>query len=139
RYRNQHLFAPFEIWTPFTVASFAKRWISDLDSMHSRPAFVRENLLCVIWEKPLVWLHKVNCDACVFTDHQRADFGCVLRDDMGSWVKGCSESLLLWSIRRCELFALWRGLVLAWECGSKFVICESDSRDAILDAQSAGI
>ncbi|MED6160744.1 hypothetical protein PIB30_054223 [Stylosanthes scabra] len=30
---------------------------------------------------------------------------------------------------RCELFALWRGLILAWDHGHKNVICETDNVD----------
>ncbi|MED6140814.1 hypothetical protein PIB30_097088 [Stylosanthes scabra] len=34
-----------------------------------------------------------------------------------------------------ELFAIWRGLSLAWECGFRDVSCETDSLDAFLAAQ----
>ncbi|MED6200869.1 hypothetical protein PIB30_089481 [Stylosanthes scabra] len=36
------------------------------------------------------------------------------------------------SVLRAELFAIWRGLLLAWECGFKDVICETDCLDAFL-------
>ncbi|MED6137571.1 hypothetical protein PIB30_066192 [Stylosanthes scabra] len=37
---------------------------------------------------------------------------------------------------RCEIFALWRGLVLSWEYGIKRVVCETNSKDAFLTVQS---
>ncbi|MED6121691.1 hypothetical protein PIB30_032570 [Stylosanthes scabra] len=36
------------------------------------------------------------------------------------------------SVLRAELFAIWRGLLLAWECGFKDVIRETDCLDAFL-------
>ncbi|XP_020997364.1 uncharacterized protein LOC110280598 [Arachis duranensis] len=32
---------------------------------------------------------------------------------------------------RCELFAAWRGLVLAWDCGLMDIICETDCLDIL--------
>ncbi|XP_020978008.1 uncharacterized protein LOC110271428 [Arachis ipaensis] len=33
---------------------------------------------------------------------------------------------------RCELFATWKGLVLAWDCGLRDIICEMDCFDILL-------
>ncbi|MED6189071.1 hypothetical protein PIB30_092102 [Stylosanthes scabra] len=69
---------------------------------------------------------KVRCTAASVFEH-RHGFGCVIRNYHGSWIKGCLGLLPDWSTFRCELFAIWRGLVLALECGCKTVICETNS------------
>ncbi|QHN93795.1 Putative ribonuclease H protein [Arachis hypogaea] len=53
------------------------------------------------------------------------------RDSKGDWISGCSGSIPPWSIIRCELFAAWRGLVLAWDCGLRDIICETDCLDIL--------
>ncbi|MED6204422.1 hypothetical protein PIB30_009166 [Stylosanthes scabra] len=68
-------------------------------------------------------------------DFNLAGFSCVIRDDKGEWKKGYSESLPYWNIYKCELFAVWRDLILAWECGFKAFILEIDSMDVILALQ----
>ncbi|MED6151772.1 hypothetical protein PIB30_085660 [Stylosanthes scabra] len=69
----------------------------------------------------------------------KAGFGCALRDHLGHWVKGSSGLLPPWSVRMYEIFALWRGLVLFWECGIKVLICETNSKDAFFAGQSGGL
>ncbi|MED6180689.1 hypothetical protein PIB30_012565 [Stylosanthes scabra] len=79
-----------------------------------------------------VYTTKVNCDASINSNYQRAGFGCVLRDDLENWIKGCNGLIPIPSVLRAELFAIWRGLLLVWECGFKDVICETDCLDAFL-------
>ncbi|MED6213778.1 hypothetical protein PIB30_096649 [Stylosanthes scabra] len=43
---------------------------------------------------------------------------------------GCSGGLREICILRCEPFAIWKGLILAWDKGFRQVICETDSLDA---------
>ncbi|MED6162698.1 hypothetical protein PIB30_073012 [Stylosanthes scabra] len=59
-----------------------------------------------------------------------AGFGCILMNDQGDWIGGCSGSLQENSILRCELFAIWKGLYLACESSFQRIICETDSLDA---------
>ncbi|MED6200508.1 hypothetical protein PIB30_085808 [Stylosanthes scabra] len=59
-------------------------------------------------------------------------FGCTARDSYGVWLRGCSGSLTESVILKAELFAIWRGLLLAWDNGYREVICETDSLDAFL-------
>ncbi|MED6119943.1 hypothetical protein PIB30_016322 [Stylosanthes scabra] len=56
-----------------------------------------------------------------------ASFGCVLRYGVGSSILGSSGCLTILTIFRCELLAVWNGLMLVWEAGYKNVICETDS------------
>ncbi|MED6133620.1 hypothetical protein PIB30_029792 [Stylosanthes scabra] len=47
-------------------------------------------------------------------------------------VKGLFCSFPANSIIWCELFGIWHGLVLAWECGLKEIVCETDYLEAYL-------
>ncbi|MED6197666.1 hypothetical protein PIB30_058748 [Stylosanthes scabra] len=47
----------------------------------------------------------------------------------GKWLQGCAGAMPLDSSFRCELFALWRGLILAWDYRHKDVSCETDNVD----------
>ncbi|MED6130830.1 hypothetical protein PIB30_004247 [Stylosanthes scabra] len=60
-----------------------------------------------------------------------AGFGCVLRDLQGN-IKSCLGEFPDSSVINCELFAIWRGVILAWECGCNDVICKTDCVDAYL-------
>ncbi|MED6180688.1 hypothetical protein PIB30_012565 [Stylosanthes scabra] len=42
------------------------------------------------------------------SNYQRAGFGCVLRDDLENWIKGCNGLIPIPSVLRAELFAIWR-------------------------------
>ncbi|MED6147106.1 hypothetical protein PIB30_040880 [Stylosanthes scabra] len=78
-----------------------------------------------------------NWDASAFEDLGCAGFDCVIRNSRGEWVKGCFGSLPPWEIYRCEIFAIWRELVIAIECGCHTIICETDSLDAFLACSSS--
>ncbi|MED6116121.1 hypothetical protein PIB30_097123 [Stylosanthes scabra] len=43
------------------------------------------------------------------------------------------------TVLRSELFAIWRGLVLAWDCSFRKIICETDCLEAYLDCIKAEI
>ncbi|MED6105976.1 hypothetical protein PIB30_000765 [Stylosanthes scabra] len=53
------------------------------------------------------------------------------------WIKGCLGTIPSCIVLRAELFAIWRGLILTWDCGCRDVMCEIDSLDAFLAAQPA--
>ncbi|MED6122307.1 hypothetical protein PIB30_038601 [Stylosanthes scabra] len=56
---------------------------------------------------------KLNCDASFFPNLNSAGFACVVRDSFSNWVIGSAGTILETSVLRCELFAMWRGLLLA--------------------------
>nr|XP_025703219.1 uncharacterized protein LOC112803990 [Arachis hypogaea] len=60
-----------------------------------------------------------------------ARIGCVIRDSNGRWISGCSNSYPPRPIVRCELFAVWRSLILAWDYGLRDIVCETDSLDIL--------
>ncbi|XP_025625562.1 uncharacterized protein [Arachis hypogaea] len=84
------------------------------------------------WEPPPMNVCKVNCDASVFENENLANFGCIIRDSMGIWIKGCFARIPLSSVLYCEFYTIWRELVMAWDCESKEVICEIDNLDVFL-------
>ncbi|XP_072076864.1 uncharacterized protein [Arachis hypogaea] len=83
------------------------------------------------WKPPTGDTFKVNCDASLFSDWNLAGIGCVIRDSNGRWISGCSSSYPPGPIVRCELFAVWRGLILAWDYGLRDIVCETDSLDIL--------
>ncbi|MED6195833.1 hypothetical protein PIB30_041623 [Stylosanthes scabra] len=52
------------------------------------------------------------------------------------WIKGCLGTIHSTSGLRAELFGIWMGLILAWDCGCRDVVCEMDSLEAFLVALS---
>ncbi|MED6181340.1 hypothetical protein PIB30_018486 [Stylosanthes scabra] len=48
---------------------------------------------------------------------------------------GCAGVLPVASVLRCELFALWREMLLAWENGYKEVVCETDNIEVFMISQ----
>ncbi|MED6124322.1 hypothetical protein PIB30_057916 [Stylosanthes scabra] len=91
--------------------------------------------LLVDWTPPLGCTVKINCDASVYNVSHMTGFGCVIRDANRTWIRGCFGTIPLCSVLRGELFAIWRGLTLAWECSCRDVTCETDSLHAFLEAQ----
>ncbi|KAL4343881.1 hypothetical protein AHAS_Ahas11G0122700 [Arachis hypogaea] len=103
------------------------------DIFHQDDPWSKEKIVHLVkHEPPPMNVCKVNCDASVFENEQLAGFGCIIRDSMEIWIKGCSASIPLSSVLCCELHAIWRGLIMAWNCECKEVICETDNLDAFL-------
>ena len=57
-------------------------------------------------------------------------FDCARHDATGRWVKGAAGCIPAGSVHRTELFAIWRGLSLARECGCRQLVCETECLDA---------
>ncbi|MED6135852.1 hypothetical protein PIB30_050513 [Stylosanthes scabra] len=58
-----------------------------------------------------------------------------ISNSFGNWVRGSAGSIMETSILRCELFVVWRGLLLAWENSHREIICETDNIDLFRFAQ----
>ncbi|KAL4293110.1 hypothetical protein AHAS_Ahas18G0095300 [Arachis hypogaea] len=54
---------------------------------------------------------KINSDASIFKHVHFAGFGCLIRDNDGEWMKGCSAAIPVESIVRFELFRIWQEVV----------------------------
>ncbi|MED6111660.1 hypothetical protein PIB30_054367 [Stylosanthes scabra] len=93
----------------------------------------RLNLLASLME--LIFLtgssaSRINCDASRFTQDDEIGFGYIIRDWNGSWKCGCMGILSPSSVLHGELFAIWRGLLLAWDTGFQEATCVIDCYEA---------
>ena len=82
------------------------------------------------WIPPSVGTFKINCDASYPDNGARVGFACVSRDWKGRWQRGCLGTIESRSILQGELFAIWRGFLLAWDSGQRDIICETDCVEA---------
>ncbi|XP_057760108.1 uncharacterized protein LOC130980443 [Arachis stenosperma] len=64
------------------------------------------------------------------TSGARVGFACVSRDWKGRGQRGCLGTIESRSILQGELFAIWRGFLLAWDSGQRDIICETDCVEA---------
>lgn len=60
-----------------------------------------------------------------------ADFGGLVRNDMGGFIVGFSGSVGFYEILQAELLAIFHGLQISWERGFKQVVLYSDSMLAL--------
>ncbi|KAL4321932.1 hypothetical protein AHAS_Ahas14G0159900 [Arachis hypogaea] len=132
RNRNNDIFHQDDPWSKEKIVHLVKHAARDFSNVVINQKHIIPSSLKYNWETPPMNVCKVNCDANVFENEQLAGFGCIIRDSMGIWIKGCSASIPLSSVLCCELHAIWRGLVMAWDCECKEVICETDNLDAFL-------
>ncbi|KAL4276453.1 hypothetical protein AHAS_Ahas20G0208700 [Arachis hypogaea] len=132
RDRNNDIFHQDDPWSKEKIVHLVQHAACDFSKVVTNQKHIIPSSLQYNWEPPPMNVCKVNCDASVFENGQLAGFGCIIRDSMGIWMKGCSASIPLSSVLSCELHAIWRGLVMAWDCEYKEVICETDNLDAFL-------
>ncbi|KAL4300386.1 hypothetical protein AHAS_Ahas17G0195700 [Arachis hypogaea] len=130
RDRNNDIFHQDDPWSKEKIVHLVQHAARDFSKVVTNQKHIIPSSLQYNWEPPPMNVCKVNCDASVFENGQLAGFGCIIRDSMGIWMKGCSASIPLSSVLSCELHAIWRGLVMAWDCEYKEVICETDNLDA---------
>nr|XP_025692546.1 uncharacterized protein LOC112794781 [Arachis hypogaea] len=119
---------PLEFWIRKVVA-MARITANDLRKSASTKCITFKDRRR--WKPPTGDTFKVNCDASLFSDWNLAGIGCVIRDSNGRWISDCSSSYPPGPIVRCELFAVWRGLILAWDYGLRDIVCETDSLDIL--------
>ncbi|MED6226760.1 hypothetical protein PIB30_106855 [Stylosanthes scabra] len=68
-----------------------------------------------------------NLDENVLCDIEKTPgFGCVIRNLDDTWIRGCSDSIPYANVLCCEVFSIWRGLVLTWEADFHNILCETD-------------
>ena len=129
RARNNEIFNG-EAWPSFLVAHLArlmadesKRCLSQSSSSFIRPP-------TGAWEPPSVGFWKVNVDGSVLWDSNQAAFGVIIRNDRGEWGAACSGASSTYRVLHVELLAIKHGLIFAWDCGLRSVICETDCLEA---------
>ncbi|KAL4286841.1 hypothetical protein AHAS_Ahas19G0126500 [Arachis hypogaea] len=132
RYRNNDIFNPKDSWSMEKVLMLARHSAAEYGIVKCTNQVSSLPSLIDSWCPPPLHVVKLNCDASLFEQQHLTGFGCVLRNDSGKWLAGCSASIPTGSITWCELYAIWRGLCLAWDCGNNEIICETDCLEAYL-------
>ncbi|MED6183978.1 hypothetical protein PIB30_042925 [Stylosanthes scabra] len=92
------------------------RQVSYSPAKELQQIFARQHLYChfpvnLSWKPLAQGGITVNCDAC----SNVLRFSCVIRD----WKQGCTGTIPPFSILQGEIFAIWRGLILACDMGYK--------------------
>ncbi|XP_015970565.1 uncharacterized protein LOC107494049 [Arachis duranensis] len=132
RDRNNDIFNPNDSWSMKKVIMLARHSAAEYGIVKCTNQVSSHPSLIDSWCPPPLHVVKPNCDASLFEQQHLASFGCVLRNDFGKWLLSCSASIPTGSITWCELYAIWRGLCLAWDCGDNEIICETDCLEAYL-------
>ncbi|KAE8683300.1 hypothetical protein F3Y22_tig00111210pilonHSYRG00023 [Hibiscus syriacus] len=105
---------------------------------------IRESRLTRWLPPPVGWM-KVNTDGACHTEDGLAACGGVIRNDIGAWQVGfsrflgiCSVFEGICSVFESELWGMYMGLICSWELGTRQVILESDSLEAVMAVQRIG-
>ena len=85
----------------------------------------------IAWNPPPTGCIKINVDASTLTNPGQTAIGGLARNAEGSWSFGFAKRLGWGNITRAELFAIYYGLLLAWDRGFRDVFIESDSLLAV--------
>ncbi|MED6138357.1 hypothetical protein PIB30_119119 [Stylosanthes scabra] len=132
RDRNNDIFNPSEAWTIQKVVVLIRQLCSKLSKALLPSISLTPTAVSVVWMPPSFNTIKINCDISLFEQQGLAGFGCILRDNMGVWVTGCSASIPEDSILRCQLLSIWCSLILACDHGYQDIVCETDCLEAYL-------
>ena len=131
RSRNHDLFNIDDSWSASKVVSLIRSSVREFHTIFAMHQSLSPPSLCLHWVPPPVYSVKLNCDASWFPPSGYAGFGCIIRNPDGCWLKGCTGKVEVCSVLFAELYAIWRGLLLAWESGFREVICETDCLEAL--------
>nr|ABN09101.1 Ribonuclease H [Medicago truncatula] len=85
----------------------------------------------IAWHPPTAPGLKINVDGSSFGNPGRAGFGGLIRNDVGGWIHGFSESCGRVSNLLVELYAILNGLQLAWDLGFRIITLEPDYKSAL--------
>ncbi|XP_057720283.1 uncharacterized protein LOC130934763 [Arachis stenosperma] len=122
---NQDLFSIDDSWNASKVVSLIRSSVREFHTIFAMHQSLSPPSLCLHWVPPPVHSVKLNCDASWFAPFGYAGFGCIIRNPDGCWLKGCTGKVEVCSVLFAELYAIWRGLLLAWESGFRETICET--------------
>ncbi|XP_016206298.1 uncharacterized protein LOC107646634 [Arachis ipaensis] len=93
RDRNKDIFNPNDSWSIEKVIMLARHLAAEygvvkcINQVSSHPSLIDS------WCPPPLHVVKLNCDANLFEQKYLACFGCILRNDSGKWLSGCSASI----------------------------------------------
>ncbi|XP_057747959.1 uncharacterized protein LOC130967155 [Arachis stenosperma] len=131
RSRNNDLFNIDDSWSASKVVSLIRSSVREFHTIFAMHQSLSSPSLCLHWVPPPVHSVKLNCDASWFAPSGYAGFGCIIRNPDGCWLKGCTGKVEVCSVFFAELYAIWRGLLLAWESEFREVICETGCLEAL--------
>ncbi|XP_015957787.1 uncharacterized protein LOC107481944 [Arachis duranensis] len=131
RSRNHDTFNIDDSWSASKVVSLIRSSVREFHTIFAMHQSLSPPSLCLHWIPPPVHSVKLNCDASWFAPSGYAGFGCIIRNPDGCWLKGCTGKVEVCSVLFAELYAIWRGLLLAWESRFREVICETDCLEAL--------
>ncbi|KAK4267638.1 hypothetical protein QN277_024391 [Acacia crassicarpa] len=80
------------------------------------------------WSPPPPGWFKLNVDGAVSLSEMKAGCGGVIRDHMGLWISGFTQTLGFCNAYMAEEWALLLGLRRAWDEGLKHILVESDAK-----------
>ncbi|KAL6555008.1 hypothetical protein OROGR_006266 [Orobanche gracilis] len=86
-------------------------------------------LTMTTWRPPDQGWLKLNTDGSYAASSSHISCGGSLRDHDGNWVSGFSSFERVGDVFMAELLGIVRGLYLAWSCGGRKIICETDNLD----------
>ncbi|GLT67934.1 hypothetical protein SLA2020_402070 [Shorea laevis] len=89
------------------------------------------------WDPPPSGFVKLNVDGSARGSPGPSAAGGCCRDASGNWLFGFNQQLGDGHAIRVELFALWKGMELAWNMGFRHVIVETDSLLVVQKLQSS--
>ncbi|XP_016206120.1 uncharacterized protein LOC107646451 [Arachis ipaensis] len=131
RSKNHDLFNIDDSWSASKMVSLIRSLVREFHTIFAMHQSMSPPSLCLHWVPPPVHSVKLNCDASWFAPFGYAGFGCIIRNPDGCWLKGCTGKVEVCSVLFAELYAIWRGLLLAWESGFREVICETDCLESL--------
>ncbi|CAL5338693.1 unnamed protein product [Camellia sinensis] len=98
-----------------------------LSPLYSPPAAPK----LISWCCPTVGKLKLNTDGCLKGNPWQAGYGGLLRDEAGTWIWGYYGKLGHCSSLEAEIWAIYKGLTILFQKGSRDVQIEFDSEQAI--------
>ncbi|XP_016178564.1 uncharacterized protein LOC107621028 [Arachis ipaensis] len=129
--KNHDLFNIDDSWSASKVVSLIRSSVREFHSIFAMHQSLSHPSLYLHWVPLPVHSVELNCDASWFASFDYAGFGCIIRNPDGCWLKGCTGKVEVCSVFFAELYAIWRGLLLAWESGFHEVICETNCLEAL--------
>ncbi|KAE8716330.1 hypothetical protein F3Y22_tig00110123pilonHSYRG00063 [Hibiscus syriacus] len=94
-----------------------------------------------IWIKPLTDWYKVNTDARQNTINENTTCGRVIRDHNRKWIVGFYKYIGICSILEAKLWAVYTGMMTAWDQGVQQLEVETDGNqveDSLAKKASSG-
>ncbi|GKV09776.1 hypothetical protein SLEP1_g21225 [Rubroshorea leprosula] len=134
--RNKAAFDDDLTWTSNKESMLKNHFIEAACLLKQHHASLRREFQ-VGWDPPPSGFVKLNVDGSARGSPGPSTAGGCCRDASGNWLFGFNQQLGDGHAIRAELFALWKGMELAWNMGFRHIIVETDSLLAVQKLQSS--